>query len=239
MILDEYNITVYTSMVNENKDLKPQAVLDIFQYGAVKQSEVYKIDGPSIIDKGIIWVLVSVNYEIMKHGTGQGEYVLKTWPRKSSSKIKHLRDYVLYDEKKEIVVKGTSVWCIVDLKTKMPCYRPEICFPGELLDYGVFENEPKRIRGLEIKNAAKPNYFSILNSYYDSNKHTNNANYGLFIYEGLDKGCKIKSLSLDFVNQTFVGDKVAVYSVKNPAEPQYFVGFVGENTIFKAIVEVE
>ena len=60
MILDEYNITVYTSMVNENKDLKPQAVLDIFQYGAVRCSEAYKIDGPSIIDQGVIWVLVSV-----------------------------------------------------------------------------------------------------------------------------------------------------------------------------------
>ena len=239
MILDEYNITVYTSMVNENKDLKPQAVLDIFQYGAVRCSEAYKIDGPSIIHKGVIWVLVSVKYEVIKNGTGQGEYVLKTRPRKSLSKIKHLRDYVLYDEHNEIVVKGTSVWCIVDIKTKMPCYRPEICFPDELLDYGVFENEPRRIRGIEIKNTAEPQYFSILNSYYDSNKHTNNANYGMFIYESLDKGARIKSLTLDFVNQTFVGDKIAVYSVKNTAEPQYFAGFVGENTIFKAIVEVE
>ena len=239
MILDEYNITVYTSMVNENKDLKPQAVLDIFQYGAVRQSEAFKIDGPSIIDKGVIWVLVSVNYEITKYGTGQGEYVLKTWPRKSTSKIKHYRDYVLYDEKRNVVVKGTSVWCIVDIKTKMPCYRPEICFPGELLDYGVFETEPRRIRGLDIKNTAEPQYFSILSSYYDSNKHTNNANYGMFIYECLNKGSRIKSLSLDFVNQTFIGDKIEVYSSKNTAEPQYFVGFVGENTIFKAIVEVE
>ena len=95
MILNEYNVTVYTSMVNENKDLKPQAVLDIFQYGAVKSSEEYSIDGPSIVHKGVIWVLVSVHYEVFKRGTGQGEYKLKTWPRKSKSKIKHLRDYII------------------------------------------------------------------------------------------------------------------------------------------------
>ena len=239
MILDEYNVTVYTSMVDENKDLKPQSVLDIFQYGAVKQSEAFKIDGPSIVHQGVIWVLVSIHYEVFKTGTGQGEYVLKTWPRKSSSKIKHLRDYIIFDSNNDVVVKGTSTWCIVDIKTKMPVYRPDICFPEELLEDKVFDKEPTRIIAQDVKNTAEPQYFSVLNSYYDSNKHTNNAVYGLFIYEVLSKNYKVKKFTLDFINQTFVGDKIAVYNTKNAAEPQYFCGYVGEKLIFKALVEVE
>ena len=240
MIFNEYNITIYTSMVNENKDLKPQAVLDIFQYGAVRSSEEYHIDGPSIIDQGVIWVLVSVHYETLKFGTGQGEYILKTWPRKSYSKIKHLREYVLVDENNDVVIKGTSLWCLIDINTKMPCYRPNIGFPAnELLEDKVFEHEPPTITTQLIKNAAEPQYFPILKSYYDSNKHTNNANYGMFIFEAMNKEDTIKTFTLDFISQSFFGDIICVFSIKNTAEPQYFSEYVGEKLIFKALVEVK
>ena len=239
MIFDNYNITVYTSMVNDNKDLKPQAVLDIFQYGAVKQSQAYHIDGPSIIDKGVIWVIISIHYEVLKHNTGEGEYVLKTWPRKSNSKIKHLRDYILCDKEGNEIIKGTSTWCLIDLKTNFPVYRPDICFPDELSDDKVFIEETKRIVIDNSKITADPEYFPILKSYYDSNKHTNNAVYGMFIYELLNKKSILNSLTIDFISQTFVGDKLKVYSYKNAAEPQYFVGYVDEKLIFKALVEEE
>ena len=227
-------------MVNENKDLKPQAVLDVFQYGAVRSSEEYHIDGPSIINQGVIWVLVYVHYEVLKYGTGQGEYVLKTWPRRSKSKIKHLREYLLLDENNDIVVKGTSVWCLIDINTKMPCYRANIGFPPEeLLEDKVFEDEPPKIMTQSIENAAEPQYFPILKTYYDSNKHTNNANYGMFVFEVMDKNDTVKKFTLDFISQSFYKDVISVFTIKNAAEPQYFSGYVGETLIFKALVEVK
>lgn len=239
MFKQEYKITIYTTSTNEFKHLKPQAVLDVFQYGAVRQSEEYKIDGPSIIEQGIIWILVNNKYEILKHENGQGEYTLITWPRKSNSKVKHFREYVLRNDKGEDVVKGTSVWCLFDLERKIPCFREGICFPFELLDEAVCGGEPKKIPTLDVKNAAKLNSFSILRSYYDSNNHTNNSIYGMFIYECLDAGKKVKSLQIDYINQTYVGDVIDVYTIKNAAEPQYFAGYCGEKLIFKALVEVE
>jgi hypothetical protein len=61
----------------------------------------------------------------------------------------------------------------------------------------------------------------------------------MFIFESLDENVKIKTFTLDFVSQTFVGDIIEVISCKNATEPQYFVGNVGEKLIFKALVEVE
>ena len=235
----KYGVTVYTSSTNEIKHLKPQAVLDIFQYGAVKHSEEYKIDGPSIVNQDVIWILVTNKYEVLKHENGQGNYEIETWPRKSNSRIKHFREYILKNENGEVVIKGTSVWCLFDLNKKLPCSRPEISFPFELIDECVMDGEPNKIPTLDIKTAAVLNSFPILRSYYDSNHHTNNAVYGQFIYECLNENETVKKLQIDYINQTYVGDIIDIYSIKNAAKPQYFAGYCGDKLIFKALVEVE
>lgn len=238
MIKESYHLNLYTSQINESKALKPNAIFDIFQLAAGMHAAKYSFDGPTIMHKGIIWLLVENKYEVVANLDSIYEIIVETRPI-GNGKIKHLRDYIIYDIYGNTLIKGTSVWCLFDINKKTPIVDNEIKFIGDFYEKRAFDEPLEKIKIIEKEELTNIKSFEMNRSYYDVNNHVNNSFYAGFIYDCLDPSLNIESIKIDYVHQTFLNDRIDIFSTKLNENRLYFAGYVDDLLVFKAIIEVK
>lgn len=208
--------TVFTMPIKFNeqdfvyKNINPYVVFNMFTEIATQHAEVLGVGFNDMIQKHMLWVTMRVKYQVLGDILPNKPYVLKTFPQ-AKNMLEFDRDFLLLDSSGNIVLKGTSKWCVIDSQTRrilkminldLPCADIEPAFNQKFLKTPLFE--PQTAPDLSYK---------VLTSDIDANGHMNNAVYAKIVFNTLrlPKDKKIDTFQLNFLREAMCGDRIDVY----------------------------
>ena len=157
----------------------------------------------------------------------------KTWPV-SGKGMKARRDFHFTDGKGETVMKATSIWLVIDLETRRPLrVAPYI--------EGFTVNEENALEGESPKLSfpspgPSGDKVQVPSSALDLNEHVNNVYYVTRAMDGISedfkKGMDIKEISINYMDECFLGD-ILETGTDYEGDCLYQSVFKGEKTVCK------
>lgn len=128
-----------------------------------------------LAQRQLFWVLSRLTLEVYRPLEWHEEVEVETWA-KGLSRLFYLRDYIIRDDKQNVVGRGTSGWLAVDLETKRP--KKIEGTDAELFEY---LKDKHAIRELpeSLGSVQEEKRFEVQSSYFDIdlNKHVTSTRY--------------------------------------------------------------
>ncbi len=226
--------TINNYDIDFNMQLKYSALQNLLQQASAYHVEKLGLGFVHLADMGKGWVLTRMKIKVIRMPVYGEKVTIETWPVKPGF-AEFERDYLLKDEKGEILVAATSRWCIMDHKTQKPVraseltirdvdYRSDRCLGDPLV----------RLRGNDL--AWTFAYSDIVRaSDLDLNYHMNNVRYLEWITDCFDlktiTETKLDVLQIDYLHQVRFGEELSLFTSYSPSTT-YVKGEAGDNTAF-------
>ena len=225
-------ITLYNSYFDLNNRLSAKSILNIFQDVASIHAEDIGVGYLAMLEKNLYWVLSRIKIDILKQPQINQRVVVETWPLEKG-RIDFDRDLKILSEDGEVLVLGTSKWCVIDTKTRELQRTQNVEYVGEYYLEKNYQDRCGNIvladEGLEPKFQYKVGFCDL-----DHNQHMNNTNYANLVLNAVEN--KIFShFEINFNNECLLDDTIEVSSVKG-ADGEFVVGMVGDKKAFTAFV---
>ena len=237
MLLYEKNYQLRVSDFDHSDNLRPSAILDMFQSVASEHASKLNIGYEELLQKDSVWVLLRMRYDVIKNiGFGVENVVVKTWPQ-VAGKVDFDRDYCIESSDGERLVKASSKWCVINMKTRRITTGSAVYPVEEHYDEVIYPEGLKKLPAFELDDADVFEGYAG-HSCLDHNGHVNNVKYNDFILDAirLEKGECIKSFEINYVNEMQVG-AFTLYSKKD-GNKRLIRGFSNEKESFRAVVEL-
>lgn len=165
--------------VDYNNNVKIKAILSYLEDAAGIHSNIAGYGLLDIEKNKKTWVLTNWKVEILKRPRYSENLKVKTWSN-GTEKIYALRDFYIYNEKNEIVVKASSKWVLIDIE-KMSIAK----LTDEVMN--AYTTEPDKVFNERIEKLKEPDKYvdsvevKITKDMMDVNGHVHNINYIDFI----------------------------------------------------------
>lgn len=221
----KHDLLVHSYEVGFNRRLSLPALFGYFQEIAWEHATQNDFGWEDLLDKGAFWALSRVKVEISRLPMWTDRLELFTWPSGVDG-LFALRDFLLFNNKGELLVSASSSWLIVDIKTRRP----------HRLD--TFKrNFPinEQVRALQVNAGKVPSLsgelFSdiqvkVCQGDIDVNGHTNNMCYVEWVMNAFplefQKEFEPKTFEINFLHEGMEGDQCLIQSYK-----ESFNSFVG------------
>lgn len=226
--------TVTNNMLDAFDNLRMSSILDISQEIAGDHANLLHVGFDEFIKRNYIWVILRNKVEVIKNVTDLKSVRCVTNLAKPRF-FEFPRDYLFY-QGEDLIIKSRSIWAIYDLNLK------KVVIPNDIKslfveDEGYFD----RIRKLPVikkEDLAFYKDIEVTFSMLDHNGHMNNtrcADIFLDVFN-LKKEEKIKSFQIEYVSQSFLNDKISLFT-KIENNIKYLFGY--NNDELKFYMEVE
>ena len=232
----EYTIT--TNGLDCYDQLSLVGILDLLQDAAGYHTSLLGLGFEDLKRLGITWLLVRTKFELFKQLPPIRKVIVKTW-QSYKGRVDFERDYLVCDENNEILIRGTSKWCLVDIQTHqiVPTSRIDVN-----ITYLEKRNYEKRFEKLNfsLDKILGEESFTIYQSHLDHNFHVNNTKYGEFIINtiSLSQEDHIKKFEINYIKEVHLQDELVVKF--NKEENQYFIeGTVNGKLAIRSLLEIE
>ena len=162
--------------------------------------------------KNMTWVLSRLHVKVFRFPFWREEIKIETWPSGRQNKFA-IRDFLIFDQKHNILVKASSSWMIINLNTQKPIAMPEFMDAIRLPDRkrAIDDSFPK----MSIpKNPNLERSFDVRLSDLDINQHVNNVKYIEWALESVPldvwKEKILSELEISFRAETMYGEKITI-----------------------------
>lgn len=189
---------------DEKGEIRLGALLHFFQDIAARHADQMGIGFDDMIKDNLIWIITKLRCRIVKPLTPGQRYYIMTYPRKKRSRICP-RDYYLYDEADKIYAFGTSLWSVINYKTRK-LERIPFDYGESLYEKDAFEEGFEK---LHMENPRCLGSYTVRMEDLDVNDHTNNCRYADLV-RGLSELRTIGEFTIQFSKETRLGDKIVL-----------------------------
>ncbi|MBP5551652.1 MAG: hypothetical protein J6X93_06355 [Bacilli bacterium] len=228
-----YNEKYYvkSSEVDISQELKPSSLLKILQDLATEGSKIVDAGTDKTLDKGYLWVFSKLDLSINRMPRYQETINLSTYPNEMMHFI-YPRTYLFKDLNDNLLIKATSIWCLIDAKTRKVLLPSEtgIGVASPIKADPISRIEKKEV---ELKESRTVKYTDI-----DLNKHLNNTKYLDYICDLYDSSFfyinHIKKITIAFHNEVKEGETIDIYA---SSDNSYFLFKVNEKIVFECNIE--
>jgi medium-chain acyl-[acyl-carrier-protein] hydrolase len=236
-----FKITAFD--VDANNRLRVSRVFDYFQDAASNDAERFGFGYNDFASLGLFWVLSWVKFEFVRYPKFMDALKIQTWAKKQY-KLYSMRDFLMFNSKDEIIIRGTSAWLLLDSKSLRPRILTQLYPELKLLgSKDALPDLPQKINPvieMEMIYIKKIHYSDI-----DLNQHTNNAKYVELMLDCFDhnfhKDHCVKSLTISFTAETKFGEDIELYKGNgNSNVPSHYIeakNKISSNSVFHAAVE--
>ena len=161
-----------------------------------------------LMKNNITWVLARVKFEKVSKIYQDLPLVGKTWPH-PHNRFDSVRDYLIFDDKGNVLAKGSSLWCLINFKTGRLLPTNSAPIEGDFVEDSVYENKLEKINYDETLLESLSTYRVVLSD-IDCNQHMNNAKYAELVYNLLTKEESelLNSMEINYLQQAFLGDEL-------------------------------
>lgn len=191
--------------------IKPAAVLDLFQDAAGQHAEEIGVGFQDMISRGYLWVLTRVKFEIVGSLSRYQTVVVKTWPLEPS-KLNYRREYCIEDINGNRLVIGSSEWVVISSSERRFLSIPDLYpFTEGFFNELMLEEKFRKVRDFETKNSPY-----IVNAGFndlDLNDHVNNIKYANYVFDAINpsKSDVLKSFQIDYRKEVMQGTQLKIY----------------------------
>lgn len=218
--------------------LQPAAVLDIFQDIATLHAEEIGIGRDSMLEQGVIWVVVRTKLEMVAEAEHFQVVTVRTWPH-SLSKFSFIRDFTMHDEHGKLLAKASQEWVLMNVETRKFA-SPKDCYQGpvDFCEDRVFEKKARKTPAFEEGNQPVRTVAAAYSD-IDVNGHVNNAMYANFVVNALqpDADFSLKTLQIDYRYEALPGQPLFIHTLVEEGRT-LLKGLSEDGTVlFAALVE--
>ena len=181
--------------------LTPFAIMDLFQDVAGTHAGKIGMGFQELLKKDLIWVLLRTKYEVLKYPPLYSTVQVKTWP-KPKGKVDFDREYEIYNEEGELLVKGISKWVIVNKTTRRLSLSRDINYNCDEYKYTNYNESFNKLEDFDIEGLSfKSQMTTFLD--LDHNDHINNCNYAKYIINSieLNEDDLIKKFEINYIKE--------------------------------------
>jgi medium-chain acyl-[acyl-carrier-protein] hydrolase len=202
--------TVRSCDADTEKRLTLMSLCNYFQESAWRHAERCDFGYKSLAEKGQFWVLSRLHIEISDLPVWQQPFTIETWS-KGTRGVFALRDFLVEDELKSVMVRATSGWLILDAERR----RPRRLTSFEKTMPFLSERHASTDHLDKIEQPEKPKKKGEITVQYcdlDLNRHTNSSRYIEWILNGVSecgyRSEKIVSFSVNYLAESVYGDRI-------------------------------
>ena len=208
--------------------LRLGAFVNFLIQSAIRSADKLGFGMENMNTQSLFWVLSRFTLQIEKVPVWYDKITIETWP-KDIHKILYLRDYIIRDDKNNVIARATSGWLALNSET----HRPGHVNPEQLNQFTLLKDKhsitepPERLPAVNGDNA-----FSFTAEYFDIdlNKHLTSTRYIDKIMDSFSMEFHSENypqlLSMNYMKETRLGDIISLR--KEQANGNEF-HFQGEN----------
>ena len=227
------NVYINPSLCDASTHLKLVSFFLLFQDIANRNSDSLGVGKEKTTDVGWDWIITRVTVEFYRP-VNLCEYVdLYTYPAGAKAGCIFTRNAGVRDKDGKLVVNLTSLWSVMDNKTRHIVMKPGFEAFNEDLGEGLPmpERIPQEVTSFAFKR-------KIRYSDCDLNGHLNNTRYVEAIVDTNPLAFYMKhyvsKITINFLNEVYDGDELEIYS---NVDNTYIEGRVGDKVSFAAKLE--
>lgn len=112
-------VKIFNHYTNYKGHLFAKTLCDLFNDTAEVQTEIYGVDVATLNAQGMTWMLHRLHIRLNKMPHRNEEVYIETWPS-GIDRLFALRDYRMFREGGEELVRATSEWMYIDLNRRRP-----------------------------------------------------------------------------------------------------------------------
>ena len=217
-----YKIT--DSMCYPNFEIRPSAILDLFQSIAGEHANILNIGHFDLKKKDLTWVVMRIKYELYRPIKHYDEIKILTWP-KAKNRLEYDRDYKLFDNRSgELIGIGTSKWIVININTRR-IDRNGVDYPSNTIseaNYSSFE----KIDYFDLS-FNEVDTFIVRHTEIDAVGHMNNTKYADLI----NFATTPKYFEINYIHELHLGDNVSLKKASDSGY-NYYLGKMLDNVSF-------
>lgn len=190
-------------MVDSDVQLSPVGIMAEIQEVAAAHCGTFGLSGIDLRPLNLFWVLSRMHVQIERFPLWHEKLVFRTW-EKPHSYISQPRDFIVLDEKGDVIIRATSIWAIINVESK-PQKLDDFDREGRFMikeDALTTKAFPRMPAAPKLEN---PSFRTVRYSDIDLNNHVNNTKYLQWVLDewGYDfcKNHPIKEISIHFISQ--------------------------------------
>ena len=220
--------------------LKLKSIFDLFQDAAAEHADILGCGLENMLTNQTLWVLSRQKIEIIRLPGVQENVTIETYPC-GTERLFALREYRIYDENNELIVKGTAAWLVLDAVTMRPKRISENTLDviPDNDDLPVSFKSPGKVAVC----SGQPLFcVSVKASDIDMNRHLNNANYAAMIQDALSVDnlgvADISTVEINYLHSGQCGEEITVSSSVD-GKLISVSGSCAEKPVFAAVVTLK
>lgn len=211
MVEEEFQIRYYE--IGPDHNIPLWTLQSYFQQAAAIDAKNLSYGTEKLFAEGIAWVLISIKFKILKNISSIKKVKVKTW-HCYSDKIYSRRDFIIYDEKGDEFIHGTSSWLILDLATRKIARTPQSMLEQKLESIKDIEPETIKLPDLKEEKPLKSIIIRTRLEDLDMNNHVNNTHFTAWAIEGMPedirKSKSLKEISINFKAEVKADENIIV-----------------------------
>lgn len=210
------NYEIRSYECDKHGNLRLLTLMNIFQDIADSNASDLGLGLEFCRKRGLAWVGASYHIKIEKFPRLHQKITVLSWPA-VEKKLGAYRDFLVLDEKGDILIKASSQWILINFAKKRP-----VCLRDNLPEYSVIseraiETDFPKIEDME--NITHQQEFKIRFDDIDINNHVNNAVYPLWASEAVGDDYRNEhepyEIEISFKKEALLGENVIVESSIN------------------------
>lgn len=222
---------VKSSEVDIHQTLKLSSLLKILQDLATEGSKILNAGTDKTLAKGYLWVFSKLQININRLPRYEETINLSTYPNEMMHFI-YPRTFEIKDLDNNMLVKATSMWCLIDTNTR------KIVLPSET-GVGVKSDiKADPMTKIVAKDTKLLESRIVKYTDLDLNKHLNNTRYLDFICDLYDSKFfidhKINKINIAFHQEVKEGEIVDIYASN---DNNYFLFKVNGKIVFECNID--
>lgn len=204
-----------------NAQLKPSAILDLFQEVAGAHAEKLGIGFEKLVEKKLLWVITKVKFELLETPPMHSNVIVHTWPLEPV-RVAFQREYLIESENGKPLVKGTSEWVLMHSEKRRIVAVKELYPFEEFCSEKIFESKLVKVPDFEEAESQSiviPAFCDL-----DINGHVNNTKYADYVLNNVDLNqMRIHQFQIDYHREVQMGTQLLL-SVKKDGKAVFAKG---------------
>jgi acyl-ACP thioesterase len=207
-----YTFDVTTADCDMNARLRAGGLVNFLVLAAINSADTLGFGYAGLRGQQLFWVLSRMTVEIYQPMKWYDKAIVETWP-KDVNGLLYLRDFVVKNQKEEIVAKCTSGWLAIDIHSKRPRKVDEkhSYIFDRMKDRHALEQLPEKLGAV-----AEGNSFELKSTWFDLdlNKHVTSTRYIDWLVDTLPveflRNHYPTRLSINYLKETMHGETINI-----------------------------
>ena len=227
-------IVLYSSYFDMNDRLSAKSFLNLFQDVAGVNAVEIGVGYEDMLKKYLYWILSRVKFDVLKMPVPNQTVIVETWPHEKG-RIDFDRDFKILSEDGEVLVIGTSKWCVIDTETRSLQRTDNVNYVGEICPDVNYQEKFGKIMLPQEDSFEEVFTHTVRFSDLDHNKHMNNTNYALLAANATTKQ-NFLHFEINFLSECVIGDNIVV-SLAKTDDGEFVIGKNGDKVSFSVFIK--